>query len=145
MRISDWSSDVCSSDLLQHHIPLAAHARRGIQVHGIDDADGTQCQGKTARQSQKEDVEQIQCFHRVGWRCRYCRIGRASKGQISRATRGCAIAVRKNRLTKPRTTRSRLAMMPPTKGRSDESCEGQEYVRKCITLWLTVQKQTNTI
>src|SRR3546814_75874 len=76
---------------LQHHIPLAAHARRGIQVHGIDDADGTQCQGKTARQSQKEDVEQIQCFHRVGWRCRYCRIGRASKGKISLSTRGCEI------------------------------------------------------
>src|SRR3546814_7513033 len=41
MRISDWSSDVCSSDLDHHHpVRIAAHqiARRDPRAADIDDA-----------------------------------------------------------------------------------------------------------
>src|SRR3546814_8925251 len=44
MRISDWSSDVCSSDLdagekalIEHHVHELVHARRGRRTGGADD------------------------------------------------------------------------------------------------------------
>src|SRR3546814_9607926 len=32
MRISDWSSDVCSSDLLHHQLVASLHAQAGVDV-----------------------------------------------------------------------------------------------------------------
>src|SRR3546814_17715616 len=58
MRISDWSSDVCSSDLLPHRQLTAAHAsaRRGLLLGlfgGVRRADplelGDQLLGRAAR------------------------------------------------------------------------------------------------
>src|SRR3546814_15486403 len=38
MRISDWSSDVCSSDLVRAHVPIAARADPAHAPPGMVDA-----------------------------------------------------------------------------------------------------------
>src|SRR3546814_8066250 len=37
MRISDWSSDVCSSDLDPAHVPAGIYARQALQALGLWD------------------------------------------------------------------------------------------------------------
>src|SRR3546814_12701779 len=46
MRISDWSSDVCSSDLMPGRIPVSA---RRLEIRGIALARGVKVKAVTAR------------------------------------------------------------------------------------------------
>src|SRR3546814_6571019 len=71
MRISDWSSDVCSSDLQQGFVRLINRENRsgGVQVWGIDDA-GQRSPGtimltlapNESRQFNSQDME----FNQIG-------------------------------------------------------------------------------
>src|SRR3546814_10870142 len=50
MRISDWSSDVCSSDLREFHLPLRQNALRiRSDAAVLDQPEGFRCHRRQAR------------------------------------------------------------------------------------------------
>src|SRR3546814_19566279 len=58
MRISDWSSDVCSSDL------VVALACRHAEIEGIDERPGGDLRVDVAGVAQEEAVTAYRCGHR---------------------------------------------------------------------------------
>src|SRR3546814_3714833 len=60
MRISDWSSDVCSSDLLDRVLGQVRHA-----VHGVVDADAVPVDGGRLRQLVLEVHEDLLALARA--------------------------------------------------------------------------------
>src|SRR3546814_1154901 len=78
MRISDWSSDVCSSDLVEAEL-LALAALRGkalgvveVEMHAVDDSDAMGARGEDAEAEAgqyREPVRRVgrlQVLHQVG-------------------------------------------------------------------------------
>src|SRR3546814_9920967 len=56
MRISDWSSDVCSSDLVQWRLPTAVAAMKQLQ-EVIEDAGAADAQAKISYASQLQSLK----------------------------------------------------------------------------------------
>src|SRR3546814_5131284 len=80
MRISDWSSDVCSSDLVDGHFHMAARqlaprrAGRAVRIGDGDDRAGAEPQENPARQGRRRleictvEIGRASCRERV---CQY--------------------------------------------------------------------------
>src|SRR3546814_20887307 len=121
MRISDWSSDVCSSDLFDERQQIALHALAGNVA-----ADPLRARGDLVDLVEEDDAVLLHGLDRLGGQLLLVEQLVALLGHQP------AIGIRHRRAALPGASADGLAQHV----RSEERSVGQECVSQCRSRWL---------